>query len=230
MGQLLLVHVTFDLPAVHKDTEPVVPNQTGSAVKTKQPCIRASEPESNWGWLEVRRWRWAEAGGTSNCCLNSAAGSTLTPQPPPLVPVTAPPLSPRLLFWICPLISIPDLSSRHLQPVYGAKQRPDIMRAVSLYLSFTSPSASLSRLSCVFSCPPCFLSVVSLIQSSVSSSASQRFGSLRVNSHQDLFRCFNLLSVDVSLHTLGIIEQCLHVALKWEKKRKLIIKFSFILK
>lgn len=45
MGRLLLdpltravsVHVTFDLPAVHKDTEPVVPNQTGSAVKTKQP-------------------------------------------------------------------------------------------------------------------------------------------------------------------------------------------------
>lgn len=66
----------------------------------------------------------------------------------------------------------------------------------------------------MFSCPPCFLFVVSLIQSSVSSSASQRFGSLGVNSHQDLFRCFNLLSVDVSLHTLGIIELCLHVALK----------------
>lgn len=31
------VHVTFAIPSLHKDTLPLVLNQTGSAVKNKQP-------------------------------------------------------------------------------------------------------------------------------------------------------------------------------------------------
>lgn len=70
-----------------------------------------------------------------------------------LIPVRVPPLPFQLLLWICSLISIPDLSSRHLQPVCSAEQRRYIMHAVSLYLSLSSPS----QCSCVSLCPPCFL-------------------------------------------------------------------------
>lgn len=67
MGRLLLdpltcavsVHVTFDLPAVHKDTELVVPNQTGSAVKTKQP-IRGDVYQSVGAWIKLRMIRGQE--------------------------------------------------------------------------------------------------------------------------------------------------------------------------
>lgn len=100
---------------------------------------RLDEIEDDWG--SSRRSE-LEAGGTSNCCLKILyARSMLTPQPssrsehPPL---------PLLLFWICPLISIPDLSSRHLQPVCSTNQRPDIARCSPLSLILFTLSVCLS--------------------------------------------------------------------------------------
>lgn len=37
LTRVVSVHMTFDLPAIHKDTQSAVLNQTGSVVKNKQP-------------------------------------------------------------------------------------------------------------------------------------------------------------------------------------------------
>lgn len=50
------VHIPFALPAIHKDTRPVALNQTGSAVKNKQP-IGGDVYGRVGGWKKLRMIR-----------------------------------------------------------------------------------------------------------------------------------------------------------------------------
>lgn len=121
---------TFALHTLHEGTRPVLLNQTGSAVKNKQPiggdvCRR----------IKLRMIRGAQSWKLEELLLIAASSrSTLNP----LQLRTLQPCTPHADFcsFVCLLISIPDLLFHHLQPVCGAKQHFDIGHTFPIHLRF----------------------------------------------------------------------------------------------
>lgn len=111
-------------------------NQTGRAVKNKQPiggdvCCRIKLRMIR-GRAGSQSWKLEELlliAASSRSKLNPFQPCTPYPHPPGW-----------LLLWVFLLISIPDLLSHHLQPVCGAKQHFDIEHTFPIHLLFPSSS------------------------------------------------------------------------------------------
>lgn len=116
-------------------------SQTGNGLKNKQPIWgdtsrRVRGLRRNWGWLGVKpspqHGRWSR--DASNCCLKRPyVWDCFDPSVP--LPYPTPEQPSLLLFQICSLISIPDLSSCHLQWVWSANPSWHHAHRLSLSLS-----------------------------------------------------------------------------------------------